>query len=93
MPENHHEIFKNISCDVSKEKCMAGLCGVCPCNEFWDINFSEIDSKNDITWNKWITQNNRPEIKTVTATCREAYKELKDTTDKFRLHCYKKKSI
>lgn len=87
LPENHKKLMEMISCDITNEACMSGSCDKCPKN-FWNSFDTTNLVAKQISWNQWSYINNRPEIITKTTTCEEALNELKNMTDKFRLHCY-----
>lgn len=87
LPKNYKKVMEMISCDITNEACMSGSCDQCP-KGFWN-SFDTTDlERKEISWNKWSFINNRPEFIKNTTVCNKALTELKNMTDKFRLHCY-----
>ncbi|CAH0560627.1 unnamed protein product [Brassicogethes aeneus] len=88
VPGSSTEFLKEITCDISNEKCIAGECS--KCYKISDILPLKLDTTMKVTWNQWKSVENRFQIVTATGTLKDLLEELDSKTLKFKYHVFTK---
>ena len=88
VPGSSTEFLKEITCDMSNEKCISGECS--KCYKISDILPLQLDISMKVTWNQWKSVENRFQIITNTETLDDLLEELNNKTLKFKYHVFTK---